>query len=139
MKTLTLDNALQIVEDPQAIERGYINPQTIEDAYKIAEAAIGMATFGKLGYLAPIGSPDTWWIENCPIYAEITRCDRYSRAKNYRMLLDLAEHLVKDDRRELVEARWTALEILRKSSGLNDAEDSEYVVLSKWLGYPAKL
>lgn len=94
MKSITLEDAQTVVNDPQAIARGYITEQSIIDATKLAEAVVQMSIFNQPGYSSPIGSPHQWWYDNCPVYAEISDSPLYSRAKKLSCLLTIANYLV---------------------------------------------
>jgi hypothetical protein len=127
MKTITLQQAQGIVNDPEAVKRGYITPQTLVDAEELAKEAISLPTFCKPGFLyQEIGSPDNWWRDNSSVYCRLSDEPRYQRDRNFSHLLLIADYLTLDARVEALESRLTALKILRGSlspSQLTEIED----------------
>lgn len=135
MKRLDLESAQRLVNDPQAIKRGYLSAEILADAERVALAAVQMPNFGKTGHLVAVGFPENYWAENCPGYAEITQ--KYD-GRQHSCLIQIAEAMIREDRREIVESRWASLELLRKKYDLSREEREEYNALSQYLGYPAK-
>ena len=71
MKTLTLEQAQEIIGDDEAIERGYLSVQILADAEKLAESTLPLLQeFDVEG-----GFP--WSVENCQTYAELRQEPQY--------------------------------------------------------------
>jgi hypothetical protein len=138
MKQITLEQASKLIHDTEAIQRGYIDQQLIEDAQKLAAAAAALDTFGKSGYHGEIGDPHQWWEENSEVYKVFAESKTYQKARRFSYLLQFAEYMIADDRREIFEARWEALEVMRKRGFLDDEGKEELKTLSAVLKFPAK-
>jgi hypothetical protein len=138
MKQLTLEQAARLIADSEAIQRGYIDQQLIEDAQELAAAALAMGTFGKTGYHGEIGDPHQWWEENSEVYKTFAESATYRKARRFSYLLSFAEYMIADDRREIFEDRWKALEVMRKRDLLDDEGKEELKTLSAVLKFPAK-
>lgn len=139
MKTIDLELAQKIIEDPQALARGYIDENVIKAANQIAEQIVNHPAFGAMGFLAKVGSPHKWWIENLTKYKEWSFyfTESFSDRK-WGYVCQLADYAVEGDKQEKLESKWTSLEITRKATGLNEKEDNEYLELSRVLKFPAK-
>ncbi len=125
MKTITLQQAQDIVNDPEAVKRGYITPQTLLDAEELAKEIISLPTFCKLGFLhQQIGRPDDWWRANSSVYCRLSSEPLYQRARNFSHLLLIADHLTSDARIETLESRLAALKTMRKA--LSASEFAEF-------------
>lgn len=128
---LTTTLALEIVGDPQAIERGYLTEKTVSDAQAIADEVLQSEWLGRLGFLSSVGQPHQWWADNCAAYAALAEAPEYQRNKPFRMLIELAEYLVANERIDRVEARVSALELMK--ANLSSDEATELAALKKWL------
>lgn len=127
MKIISLEYALTLSGDSEAIKRGYLNPGILKDAKQLAEQVVLMPTFGKLGYLAAIGNPHQWWAENCKLYAEFEADAKYARPRRFSLLLKLADTICFDEKVEAVASRVDALRVM------NQSKSEEYIALANWL------
>jgi hypothetical protein len=85
MKAITMAEALEIVGDPEAADRGYVTEQTITDALRLAENC-GDRT-------GRIGCPHAHWAEISPVYAELTASHSYRKDRNLSFLCKIADHI----------------------------------------------
>jgi hypothetical protein len=140
MKIVDIELAQKIIDDPQAVVRGYVNADVIKASNEIAKELINQPLFGTMGFLAEVGSPHQWWVENLSKYKEWSfyfDAGSYS-GRRWKYVCELADYAIQNDKREKLESRWTSLELMRKSAGLNEVEDGEYLELSRVLKFPAK-
>ena len=129
MKTISLEYAQTLSGDPEAIKRGYITTETLMDAQRLAKEAVLMPTFGKLGYLAAIGNPHQWWAQNSKAYTELEKAPRYARAKNFSLLLKLANEICFEEKVETVISTRDALRLT------NQQKSEEFIILTEWLSH----
>lgn len=140
VKTINLELAHKIIEDPQAIARGYVDDNVIRASNQIALELLIHPMFGSMGLLAGVGTPHMWWIENLVKYREWSY---YFAARSFSMrkwgyVCELANYAVDEDKQEKLELRWTNLEVMRKTMILNSDDEREYLELSRVLKFSAK-
>lgn len=126
MKTISLEYAQTLSGDPEAIKRKFVTEETLTDAQELAAEAKAMPTFGKLGYLGIIGGCHSWWVKNSKVYAKLEQSPRYARAKNFAIMLELAEHICFEEKVEAVGSRIEALKLMGQTN------TEEYQHLKGW-------
>lgn len=131
MKKFNLEQAQEYLDDPEAIKRGYLSEAILQDAERLALAVKSMPSFGKVGYLGEIGSPDSWWCDNCSCYKEISQ--KYSD-RQFSFLQRLSEEMISEEKQNEIQSRIEALELFKKSGGLSALEEREYLTLRSFLG-----
>lgn len=77
---ITLEQAQQICNDDQAIQRRYITPEVIAMASAIADEVKSAEWYGKDGYGSAVGCPYEWWYDNVAAYraADVLRARQFS-------------------------------------------------------------
>ena len=66
--TSELLEAQELVNDPEAIQRGYLLPEMLSVARDVIAEAIAKS----LPLTGAIGSPDDFWLDNCEAYQQAT-------------------------------------------------------------------
>lgn len=136
---ITLEQAQVIYGDPEAIQRGYITAEIVAEAENLARLCLSLPSFGVYGYLAPIGNPHQWWVENMPYYHELSEKyqSRYfggkepHSARKMSAILQIANTLILPEKVKRVRERVAEIDSLPLPLG--DSLAAESVHLRNWL------